>query len=295
MSVPLKFLTAQSLAVVAATVLSLCANAFAGAAVESGSRWNSRTIRYAICDCSKGDPKPLCTSVQCVKNPSAVATGIAQWNQTAGSAIKLVPRDPADKANPYLLYVSQRSETTKAQEWCYTEAGYSGANGPHQIVIGDDCTNKKGAGLFASVMHETGHAVGLYHEQQRIDRDTYLDVVFPGNTTNLAIVQSGRICPSDQQEKCQFLSAIFTREYFYGQDLGDYDFKSIMHYRPRGDVNHCTIDEDKPYDASCMQLTDAGSARAHQQGMQTDQIGTEKGLSELDVQSLNQLYQGIGF
>jgi hypothetical protein len=90
------------------------AEVFAGAGVENGSRWPSRTIRYAICDCSKGDPKPLCSAFQCVSDVAAVRKALELWNDKAGSAVKLVERDPADKKNPYLLYVSQVSETAKA-------------------------------------------------------------------------------------------------------------------------------------------------------------------------------------
>ncbi|MEM6577175.1 MAG: M12 family metallopeptidase [Pseudomonadota bacterium] len=65
--------------------------------------------------------------------------------------------------------------------------------------------------LFTSIMiHEIGHAVGFYHEQQRSDRDSFVSVtgVEAANTLNNGI-------PGD------------------GQNVGTYDCTSVMHYTTR--------------------------------------------------------------
>lgn len=282
---------------------------FAGAGVEKEYRWPSRTIHYAICECTgDADPKPLCTKAQCVGKPQAVRDGINMWNDKAGSVIKLVARDPADTRNSYLLYVAQESETARDPNgWCSTQVGYSGSNGPHLIQIGDRCATEKGSKLKGSVVHETGHAVGLHHEQQRTDRDDYLTVKFSGSTANKEIANSGRMCAPDRQEDCEFQSGIFTRTYTYGQDLSDYDFSSIMHYPLKWNTEKCDLDCDakgrckpKPKadqyeETDCMRLNEGGKKRLNNQGLRTTDVGQRNGLSEIDIKALDILYEGRPF
>ena len=76
---------------------------------------------------------------------------------------------------------------------------------PQGITLGANCV------FFRIVVHEIGHALGLYHEHQRPDRDTYIDIIEqnirPGFEHNFV-----------KQEDANTLG------------LG-YDFASIMHYR----------------------------------------------------------------
>ena len=75
--------------------------------------------------------------------------------------------------------------------------------GEQSIMIADDCA-------VGSIVHEIGHAIGLFHEHTRPDRDNFvnvrLDQVFPDKTINFDVLNAGV------------------------EQLGEYDYGSIMHY-----------------------------------------------------------------
>jgi len=83
---------------------------------------------------------------------------------------------------------------------CWSYVGRQG--GMQEINIGN-CD-------FGAVVHEICHAIGLFHEQSRSDRDSYISV----NWDN--------IDPSQQQN--------FQKHVSSGIDIGSYDYHSIMHY-----------------------------------------------------------------
>jgi len=60
------------------------------------------------------------------------------------------------------------------------------------------------------VIHEIGHALGLCHEQSRSDRDLYIRILWQN------------ISPGMEHNFYQQISD--------GDDIGPYDYESIMHY-----------------------------------------------------------------
>ena len=66
----------------------------------------------------------------------------------------------------------------------------------------------------APIIHEIGHAVGLWHEQSRADRDRYVTVLYQ-NIDKRYIYN-------------------FEQELTNGADVGSYDTGSIMHYSASG-------------------------------------------------------------
>jgi hypothetical protein len=125
-------------------------------------------------------------------NQQRVTDALAHW--VANTAIRFVARNPGNAAHAnYVRF--------QPGNGCSSMVGMRG--GRQNITLGSGCT-------LGNTIHEIGHAVGLWHEQSREDRDNFITIVW------------ANIDPAMQHNFSQHIAD--------GDDLGAYDFGSIMHY-----------------------------------------------------------------
>lgn len=126
---------------------------------------------------------------------------------------------------------------------CWSMVGMRGNR--QTISLGPNCTT-------GNAIHEIGHAVGLWHEQSREDRDHFVTIQWQN-------IQSG-------------MASQFQQHISDGDDLGNYDYGSIMHY-PRKAFSANGNDTIVPVDANA-------------------QIGQRTGLSPGDLAAVRAMYPG---
>jgi astacin len=162
-----------------------------------------------------------------------VTEAIAHWESR--TKLRFVERTTgnANQHQDYLYFEDQGG--------CWSSVGRQG--GKQTLSLGPECS-------VGNAIHEIGHAVGLWHEQSREDREKHVTIHYENVIDGFA--------------------HNFDQNITDGDDVGAYDYASIMHY-PRHAFSKNGRDTITPMDPNA-------------------RIGQREGLSAGDVQAVASLY-----
>lgn len=185
-------------------------------------------------------------------NRDSMLAAMAEWESVAN--VDFIPRS----GHPNYLHIRNSDQNSSA----------IGMQGGQQVV---NIFNWNKRFIIA---HELGHALGLWHEHTRVDRDEYVAI----NTTNI-----------QQNYQNQFTlnpsAGVYPKQAYGLSDSMTYDFDSVMHY------DECAFSIACPPGFTCDCPSDSQSITVlpPNQSWQ-NRIGQRTHLSFLDQLTMSSLY-----
>lgn len=125
----------------------------------------------------------------------AILEALSIWQKNTHVKFVEITPDAKNDYQDYLTFVRSSGNTCSS---------FVGKQGGRQVVL---LSARCGT---MNIAHEIGHVLGLWHEQSRADRDAYIQIIW------------------DNIEDSYKYN--FNQHLTDGQDYGEYDYQSIMHY-----------------------------------------------------------------
>jgi Astacin (Peptidase family M12A)/Ricin-type beta-trefoil lectin domain-like len=206
-----------------------------GLVIGNGAQWPESTVAYTL-------DGALTTGER-----DAIVDAITAWNASTDLTgtqmrVRFVPRYWADN-RPFVSFVRGGPGCGSSQVGRHDNIFTNWWS--HNITL--NCFDR------GTIQHEMGHTAGLWHEQQRCDRDQFVTMGVTGGTDCAAQCDAG-----------------------YARTYGAYNYLSVMHYFYSTRTDACAISQRVP---------SSGYYRG-----QPWQGGTATQLDAADVSAINEMY-----